>query len=99
MLDMLGIVLMGLGTAFFVAGTVGLLRFPDVYCRLHALAKADGMGLALICLGAACSADAWAEALRIVLIWVLVALSGATGGHLIARLARRDGVPMQEGRR
>ncbi|MGM0660580.1 MAG: monovalent cation/H(+) antiporter subunit G [Pseudomonadota bacterium] len=98
MLDMLGIVLMGLGTAFFVAGTVGLLRFPDVYCRLHALTKADGMGLALICLGAACTADAWGEAVRILLIWVFVALSGATAGHLIARHARRAGTPMQEGR-
>jgi len=99
MLDMLGIVLMGFGTAFFVAGTVGLLRFPDVYCRLHALTKADGMGLALICLGAACTADAWGEAFRLVLIWVLIALAGATGGHLIARQARRAGTWMQEGRR
>jgi multicomponent Na+:H+ antiporter subunit G len=99
MLDMLGTVLTGLGTAFFVAGTVGLLRFPDVFSRLHALTKADGMGLALICLGAACTADAPGEAFRIGLIWVLVALSGATGGHLVARHARRAGTRMQEGRR
>jgi len=99
MLDMLGLGLMGLGTAFFVAGTVGLLRFPDVYCRLHALTKADGMGLALICLGAASTADAWGEVVRIVLIWILVALAGATAGHLIARQARHARVPMEEGRR
>lgn len=99
MLDMLGLGLMGLGTAFFVAGTVGLLRFPDVYCRMHALTKADGMGLALICLGAASTADAWGEVVRILLIWMLVALAGATAGHLIARHARHARVPMQEGRR
>ena len=29
-----------LGTVFFLAGTMGLLRFPDVYTRLHALTKA-----------------------------------------------------------
>ena len=29
---------------FFVGGTVGLLRFPDVYSRLHALTKADNIG-------------------------------------------------------
>lgn len=53
-----------LGTTV-VAGTLGLVRFPDVFVRLHALTKADGMGLALICLGAACGTDAWGEAARI----------------------------------
>jgi len=33
---------------FFLAGTVGLLRFPDVHSRLHALTKADNLGLGLL---------------------------------------------------
>ena len=37
-----------LGGIFFLAGTVGLLRFPDVYTRLHALTKADNVGLGFI---------------------------------------------------
>ena len=36
---------------FFFAGTVGLLRFPDSLSRLHALTKADNLGLGLIVLG------------------------------------------------
>ena len=36
---------------FFLAGTVGLLRFPDTITRLHALTKADNLGLGLIILG------------------------------------------------
>ncbi|SIO54708.1 multisubunit sodium/proton antiporter, MrpG subunit [Rhodovulum sp. ES.010] len=91
MLELAGTVLMTLGAGFFVAGTIGLLRFPDVFCRLHALTKADGMGLALICLGAAIAAPDWGETLRIVLIWAFVALASATGGHLVARHARRAG--------
>lgn len=89
MLEILGVVLVAGGAVFFVAGTVGLLRFPDLYCRLHALTKADGLGLALVCLGMGLIAGGAGESLRLALIWVLVALSGATSGHLVAQYARR----------
>lgn len=98
MVDWLGVILMGAGALFFVAGTVGLLRFPDVFCRLHALTKADGLGLALVCLGAAVLAPAPGEVLRIALIWALVALASATSGHLIAGHARRGGDAALEAR-
>lgn len=90
MLDWIAAALMAAGTFFFIAGTVGLVRFPDLYCRLHALTKADGLGLALIALGAALGAESAGEVVRIVLIWFFVALAGATGGHLIAAHARRQ---------
>jgi len=90
MLDWIAAVLMAFGAVFFIAGTVGLLRFPDIYCRLHALTKADGLGLALIALGAALTAESFGEVFRIVLIWFFVALASATGGHLIAAHARRS---------
>ena len=44
------------GAFFFLAGTVGLLRFPDVYNRLHALTKADNLGLGLVVAGLAIQA-------------------------------------------
>lgn len=87
--DFLWLGLIAAGLIFFAAGTLGLLRFPDLFCRLHALTKADNLGLALVAIGAA---GLWATpdaALKLVLIWVLVALSAATSGHLIARHARR----------
>jgi len=40
-----------IGAFFFLAGTVGLLRFPDTITRLHASTKADNLGLGLIILG------------------------------------------------
>jgi len=45
MLVSLSILLLLAGAVFFLAGTLGLLRFPDVYTRLHALTKADNLGL------------------------------------------------------
>lgn len=50
--DLFSIACIVLGCFFYLAGTVGLLRLPDVFTRLHALTKADNLGLGLIVLGA-----------------------------------------------
>ncbi len=50
-LDVFSIVAIVAGLVFFLAGTVGLLRFPDAYTRLHALTKADNLGVALVVIG------------------------------------------------
>ncbi len=89
LLELIAAALIALGTFFFIAGTVGLLRFPDIFCRLHALTKADGLGLALVALGVALLATGWGEVVRVALIWFFVAVAGATCGHLIARHALR----------
>ncbi|MBW7057395.1 monovalent cation/H(+) antiporter subunit G [Paracoccus bogoriensis] len=89
MTAIISMVLIGAGTLFFLAGTIGLLRFPDLHCQLHALTKADGLGLTLIGLGAALLAGSAGDVARIALICAFAALSGATCGHLIARHARR----------
>jgi len=78
------------GALFYFAGTVGLLRFPDVYARLHALTKVDNLGLGLIVLGLVITSDSVAIALKLVLIWVLVLGAGATSAYLIANSARRQ---------
>ena len=80
------------GAFFFLAGTVGLLRFPDVYNRLHALTKADNMGLGLIVVGLMLRSGSLAAGLEMLLIWLLVLASGATTAHLIATAALRGGV-------
>jgi multicomponent Na+:H+ antiporter subunit G len=80
------------GMFFFLAGTLGLLRFPDVYGRLHALTKADNLGLGLTVIGLALQAGSWLEVLKLLLIWVLVLLASATSSFLIARTALRSGV-------
>jgi len=84
--------LLGLGAFFFFAGTVGLLRFPDVYTRLHALTKADNMGLGLIIVGLALQTETWTAVLKLLLTWALVLLSSAASCHLVARAAFRADV-------
>ena len=96
-IEILALLLIVLGAFFFVAGTIGLLRFPDTLCRLHALTKADGLGLGLTCLGVALLAVSAGEVSRIVLIWFFVAVSSAVCGHLIARHVRRSARASTEG--
>jgi multicomponent Na+:H+ antiporter subunit G len=75
------------GVAFFIAGTAGLLRFPDVHTRLHALTKADNLGLGFIALGVAIRmGDPWSIA-KLFLVWMLAVLAAATVAQLVARAA------------
>jgi multicomponent Na+:H+ antiporter subunit G len=78
------------GLVFFLAGTVGLLRFPDAYTRLHALTKADNLGVALVVIGLLPQVGSVLAALKLVLIWLMVLLSSAGVSQLIARSVRRQ---------
>ena len=78
------------GAFFFLAGTAGLLRFPDAYTRLHALTKADNLGLGLIVVGLLPQVDGVAGGLKLVCIWLLVLLSGGTASQLVARALRKS---------
>jgi len=88
----LGMVLVLAGMPFFFVGTVGLLRFPDVYTRLHALGKADNIGLGLVCLGMALQTGSLLGAAKLLLIWLLVLAAAASGATLIAGTAYARGV-------
>ena len=90
--DYLSAVLLIAGAVFFLAGTLGLLRFPDVYTRLHALTKADNVGLGLMVAGLAVQAETWAAAGKLLLIWLLVLLAGASVAHLVCRGALQRGI-------
>jgi multicomponent Na+:H+ antiporter subunit G len=91
-LDILTGLLLTAAVFFFVAGTVGLLRFPDLYSRLHALTKADNVGLGLTVLALMLQAESGAELFKLGLIWVLVLAASATVCFLIGNEAYRRGV-------
>jgi multicomponent Na+:H+ antiporter subunit G len=90
-LNILTVVAISAGAFFFMAGTIGLLRFPDTLTRLHALTKVDNLGLGLIVLGLLPHAGGTLSALKLVGVWLLVQLSGAIATQLIAGRVRQDG--------
>jgi multicomponent Na+:H+ antiporter subunit G len=92
-IDLFSALAIAAGVFFFVAGTVALLRFPDSLSRLHALTKADNLGLGLVVLGLVPRAASPLAALKLVVLWALVQLSSATVAQLIGgALRRRDAV-------
>lgn len=92
------VLLIVLGLIFFFAGTLGLLRFPDAHSRLHALTKADNLGLGFIIAGAAVQSGSIWIVLKLLLIWILALVASTTVGQLIARSALQKNIS-DEGRR
>jgi multicomponent Na+:H+ antiporter subunit G len=83
--DGLTVALLVAGCAFYLAGTVGLLRFPDSRSRLHALTKADNLGLGLVLAGVAVHLWSAPVAAKLALTWLLALFAGATSAQLLAR--------------
>lgn len=89
--DVFTVVFVLLGIFFFFSGSVGLLRFPNAYARLHALTKVDNLGIGFIAIGVLPQLDHSEHVLQALLVWGLVMISGAAGAYLIARHLRRKG--------
>lgn len=87
-ITVLTVALVTTGVAFYLAGSLGLLRFGDPLSRLHALTKADNLGLGLIVVALLLHADSVAVALKLILIWALALLAAATSAALLARSRR-----------
>ena len=93
-LSALTAVLLLSGVAFFTAGTLGLLRLPDTRTRLHALTKADNVGLGLILAGIALSLRSPAAAVLLALVWVLALIAASVSARLLGGLeAQEEGDP------
>lgn len=75
------------GLLFFIAGSVGMLRFPDSFSRLHAVTKADSLGLGSVIAGLMFYCNWW-QNLLMLLIWLLVLASGTVSCQLLARFCK-----------
>ena len=84
------------GLVFYTGGTVGILRFPDFYSRLHPAGKLDTFGL-VTTMGALAVYVMFAQhqpltALKIVLIVVFVFITSPTATHAIVDAGVRAGL-------
>ena len=80
------------GLIFLAGGALGLLRFPDVYTRLHAANAADTTGAALVSVGLAIGAPDGAIAIRLVMLAALIVALGPTVTQLVANAAHAAGL-------
>ncbi|MGD2074992.1 MAG: monovalent cation/H(+) antiporter subunit G [Gammaproteobacteria bacterium] len=91
MIELLAGAFLWSGLAFFLAGSIGLLRLPDLHSRLHALTKADNLGLGLLIVGLILLDGGLLFGLKLLLVWLLVLAASAASAYLIAQQALRRG--------
>jgi monovalent cation/proton antiporter MnhG/PhaG subunit len=86
------------GLIFTFAGSLGLLRLPDIFCRLHATGKSSTLGVSSIVLASFIyfSFSETGPSIKELLTVVFVFLGGPVGAHMIARAAYRTQVPLHE---
>ena len=77
------------GSALAMLGGLGAVRFPDVYSRMHAAAKAPTLGLVLVAIGAAIDIHTSLAICALILVVVLQLLSAPLGTHAISRATHR----------
>lgn len=91
-LSLMGLILVFAGVLFFLAGSIGLVRFPGLHSRLHALTKADNVGLGLLSAGVCLISPDGFTAVKLAAIWLLVMTASAASSLLIAGMARNRGL-------
>lgn len=90
--DVLSWALIVLGGALGITGGIGLLRFPDVYARMHAVGLTDTVTAGAILLGLLLQAETVLVAIKLVLIFAFLLIASPTANHALARAALEGGV-------
>ncbi len=73
------------GVFFYVVGAIGLIRLPDVFCRMHATTKADTLGAGLVFTGLIIWQGFSFASLNIFVVLIFIWLTMPTAAHAIAR--------------
>jgi multicomponent Na+:H+ antiporter subunit G len=91
------VILVAMGSFFLLVGTIGLIRLPNVYNRMHATSKAATLGAGAICLAGWAYYFPAGDGLLGLVTVVFLFLTAPTGAHMISRSAQRMGVPFLDG--
>ncbi len=95
-IKIISIVFVLIGCFFFATGTIGLIRFPDFYSRMHATGKGDTLAVLISLMGIALYHifyhGAVLDSIKLIVIAVFVFLANPTATHAISRAAFRCGV-------
>ncbi len=91
-------VLVVVGATFALLGSIGLVRFPDFYARLHGPSQASTLGLGCLLLAAAVQFAREGDlSLHEALFALFVVLTTPVSAHLLARAARHRGLRVRDG--
>lgn len=94
----LGGALIAVGIVLLIGGAVAILRFPDIYTRLHGAAVANPLGALLVIAGLVVAAPSADIAVRLILLGALLAALGPLWSHVFASAAHAGGLAPVTGR-
>lgn len=90
--DIVSGVLLAAGSVFVLIGTLGLLRLPDFYTRLHAAGITDTLGVELMLLGMMIQAGFTLITVKLIIVSLLIFFTSPTATHAVANAARVMGL-------
>ncbi len=85
-------VLLLAGSAFTIAGGIGVLRLPDVYTRAHAASLTDTLGAGLILIGLMLQGGFTLVTVKLMLILIFIAFTSPTATHALIHTAHASGL-------
>jgi len=97
-IDWLGLLRTGLACLSILAGTLGVLRLPDFYTRLHAAGMTDTLGAELILIGLIIQSGFNQMSLKLLLVAFFLLLTSPTATHAIAYAAHKAGLEPKLGK-
>ena len=92
-LELIALVLMVVGSLFTLLAAVGVVRMPDIYCRLSATSKAAPFGVGLVLAGTTLVIGEASFALQAAAVAVFVAITSPVAAHALARAVHRSRAP------
>ena len=96
--DLLSIVSISAGLFFVLAGTLGVLRLPDFYTRLHAAGMTDTLGAELILIGLIIQSGFTQMSLKLLIVGFFLFVTSPTATHAVAHAAYKAGLKPKLGK-
>ena len=81
-----------LGVVALLIGALGLLRLPDVYCRIHAVGMIDTAGAGFIILGMVVHEGISLVTVKLLLIGIFLFFTSPIATHAVAQVAHKSGI-------
>ena len=91
-IDILSWIFLVAGGLFCVIGTIGLIRMPDMFTRLHGASVVDTLGMGFLIVGMVLQAGFTLVAAKLIIIAALVLLTTPVATHALAQAALHAGI-------
>ena len=96
-MDLLGGIVLVVGSLLILLAAVGAVRFDDIYARMHVAAKAPALGVLLVGAGAGLTIRTTTATVAVILVVVLQLVTGSVGAHMLGRSVYRRLRPPLDG--